>query len=217
MAPGSDGVMAPVRQFAERLLRGSRGSHAWDHTLRVCRLGRHIARIEGADLLVVTAAAYLHDIGRGPQDASRGKVCHARLGAVLAAPLVAALPLSVQRRENILHSIRSHRFRGDCPPQTLEARVLFDADKLDAIGAVGIARAYLFAGEIGARLHTGAVDVARTRAYSCEDTGYREYKLKLCRIRERMLTTAGRDLADQRHRFMEAFFDRFLLEYEGRG
>ncbi len=217
MVPASDELTAQVRQFAERHLRGTCGSHAWDHTLRVCRLGRHIGRIEGADPLVVTAAAYLHDIGRGPQDASHGKVCHARLGAELAAPLVASLPLSAPRRENILHSIRSHRFRGGCVPQTLEARVLFDADKLDAIGAVGIARAYLFAGEIGARLHNGAVDPARTRAYSREDTGYREYKLKLCRIRERMLTTAGRQLAEERHRFMEAFFDRFVLEYEGRG
>ncbi|MCG6906770.1 MAG: HD domain-containing protein [Desulfobacteraceae bacterium] len=213
----ADELSAVVRRFAEGHLRGTRGSHAWDHTLRVCRLGARIARLEGADLLVVTAAAYLHDIGRGRQDASCGRLCHALLGAELAAPLVARLPLSAVRRTNILHSIRAHRFRGDCRPRTLEARVLFDADKLDAIGAVGIARAYLFAGEIGARLHNGAADIARTRAYSREDTGYREYRLKLCRIRERMLTAAGRQLAEERHRFMEAFFDRFLLEYEGRG
>jgi uncharacterized protein len=213
----ADEVTAAVRRFAQRHLRGNRGSHAWDHTLRVYRLGGRIARLEGADLLVVNVAAYLHDIGRGRQDASRGRVCHALLGAELAAPLVARLPLSAARRENILHSIRAHRFRGDRPPRTLEARVLFDADKLDAIGAVGIARAYLFAGEIGARLHNGGADIARTHAYSREDTGYREYRLKLCRIRERMLTDAGRQLAEERHRFMEGFFDRFILEYEGRG
>ncbi len=213
----ADELIAAVRRFARRHLRGTRGSHAWDHTLRVFRLGGRIASMEGADVLVVQMAAYLHDIGRGPQDASRGRVCHALLGAELAAPLVAGLPLSAARRENILHSIRAHRFRGDRPPRTLEARVLFDADKLDAIGAVGIARAYLFAGEIGARLHNGTGDIARTRAYSREDTGYREYRLKLCRIRERMLTGAGRRLAEERHRFMETFFERFLLEYEGRG
>ena len=210
-------LSAEVRRFAERHLQGTRGSHAWDHTLRVCRLGGRIACMESADALVVLLAAYLHDIGRGRQDASRGRVCHALLGAQLAAPLVARLPLSGAQRENILHSIRTHRFRGDCRPRTLEARVLFDADKLDAIGAVGIARAYLFAGEIGARLHNGEADIARTRAYSREDTGYREYRLKLCRIRERMLTSAGRQLAEERHRFMEVFFNRFLLEYEGRG
>jgi uncharacterized protein len=212
-----DGLQEQVRRFAERHFRGARGSHAWDHTLRVCRLGRHIGRIEGADHPVVLISAYLHDIGRWRQDASRGKVCHAWFGAELATPFVKTLPLSGQRRENILHCIRSHRFRGHCAPQTLEARVLFDADKLDAIGAVGIARAYLFAGEIGARLHDGVVDPARTRAYSRQDTGYREYKLKLCRIRERMLTGAGRRLAEERHRFMEAFYERFLLEYEGKG
>ena len=214
---GADGLDQQVRQFAQRHFHGARGSHAWDHTLRVCRLGEHIGRIEGADSLVVLTAAYLHDIGRERQDASRGKLCHARLGAELAAPFVETLPLSAPRRENILHCIRSHRFRGDCVPGTLEARVLFDADKLDAIGAVGIARAYLFAGEIGARLHAGGVDPAGTRAYSRDDTGYREYRLKLCRIRERMLTRAGQHLAEERHRFMAAFFERFLLEYEGRG
>jgi uncharacterized protein len=118
--------------------------------------------------------------------------------------------------QSVIHCIRTHRFRGDAPPKTLEARVLFDADKLDAIGAVGVARAFLFAGELGARLHSPEVDVADEPAYSINDTGYREYIVKLSKIRDRILTPTGRRLANERHRFMVDFFDRFLEEVDGR-
>ncbi len=202
-------------RFAESCFAGSRGSHAWDHTQRVCRLCERIGRAEGADLTVLRSAAFLHDIGRMAQDESAGVVCHAERGEQMARPVVRDLALSPARRENILHCIRSHRFRGGHSPQTLEARVLFDADKLDAIGAVGVARAFLFAGEVGARLHTPDLQPEQTQPYSENDTGYREFRLKLCRVREQMLTAEGRRLADERHRFMAEFFDRFLAEYEG--
>ena len=166
-------------------------------------------------MAVVRSAAFLHDIGRMAQDESAGVICHAERGEWMARPLVDTFALSPARRENILHCIRSHRFRGEHPPRTIEARVLFDADKLDAIGAVGVARAFLFAGEVGARLHTPGVRPEETQPYSENDTGYREFRLKLSRIRERMLTAEGRRLAEERHRFMERFFERFLEEYEG--
>jgi uncharacterized protein len=194
----------------------ARGSHAWDHTLRVVRLCEHIGSVEGADMTVLRIAAYLHDIGRSAQDAANGGICHAEHGADLAATLLESLPLNAERRANILHCIRSHRFRGDRRPESLEARILFDADKLDAIGAVGVARAYLFAGELGARLHCPEKTVAQTRAYGREDTGYREYIVKLQHIRRRMLTAEGRRLAEERHKFMTRFFERFLEEIDGR-
>jgi len=112
--------------------------------------------------------------------------------------------------------VRSHRFRGNDEPKTLEAKVLFDADKLDSIGAVGIARAFLFAGEVGAKLHNPDIRVENTLPYSKDDTGYREFKLKLSRIKDRILTTEGRKLAKERHEFMETFFKRFIEEYEGK-
>jgi uncharacterized protein len=165
---------------------------------------------------VLRAAALLHDIGRSHQDASAGAVCHAEKGAELAAPIVARLPLTADRRANILHCIRSHRFRGDQTPRTAEARILFDADKLDAIGAVGVARTFLFAGEIGARLHNAQARPENTLPYSEDDTGYREFKLKLCKIHDRVLTAEGRRLARERHAFMEMFFERLLEEHEGK-
>lgn len=204
-----------IRERARNHFSQARGSHDWDHSLRVHRLCRHIGIAEGADLLVVEVAAYLHDIGRVDQDRSNGKLCHAEKGAVMARELLAHTPLCTNRLENIIHCIAAHRFRRGDAPRTLEAKVLFDADKLDAIGAVGVARAFLFAGELGARLHSPEIDVAQAPAYSVNDTGYREYVVKLSKIRDRVLTATGRQLADARHQFMTVFFNRFLEEYKG--
>lgn len=209
-------MIETVKNHAEKLFKGARGSHDWEHTLRVARLCRRIGAVEGADMDVLMAAAYLHDIGRCYQDVSNGKVCHAEKGAQMARPIVAALPLLPAQKENILHAVGAHRFRGTRPPETLEAKVLFDADKLDAIGAVGVARAFLFAGEVGARLHNPDMNVAEARPYSIDDTGYREFKVKLSKIKDRIMTPEGRKLAEARHEFLLKFFGRFLSEYEGK-
>jgi uncharacterized protein len=209
-------ALAQVVAFAQRCFDKATGSHDWDHTLRVLRLCEMMGPAENADMDVLRIAAYLHDIGRDLQDASNGTICHAERGAQIAGPMVAALPLSKKQKQNIIHCIRSHRFRNDHTPGTTEARVLFDADKLDAIGAVGVARAFLFAGEVGARLHNPDLDAENTRPYSIDDTGFREFKVKLCKIKDRMLTAEGRKWARQRHAFMDDFFNRFLAEHEGK-
>ena len=204
-----------IKVIAEKMFTAAKGSHDWEHTLRVFRLCRRIGNIEGADMDVLLIAACLHDIGRCYQDASSGRICHAEKGAELAEPLIQPLPLSQKRKQNILHCIRSHRFRGNGTPGTIEARVLFDADKLDAIGAVGVGRAFLFAGEVGARLHNSQENIDDTQPYSKEDTGYREYRVKLSKIKDRILTDEGKRLAADRDAYMVSFFNRFLSEYEG--
>ncbi len=212
-----EGLVTEVKEIAAGFFARCRGSHDWDHTLRVLRLCERIAAAELADPQVVRVSALLHDIGRSDQDDANGNLCHARQGARMAMPIVAKLPFSDDQKQNILHCIATHRFRGESVPDTVEARVLFDADKLDAIGAVGVARAFLFAGEVGARLHNPDARIEETLPYTTDDTGYREYRVKLCRIKDRMLTATGRKLAEQRHQFMEEFFERFLQEYDGKG
>jgi uncharacterized protein len=205
-----------IRKIAEDLFKNAHGSHNWEHTLRVVRLCEQIGSREGADMPVLKIAAYLHDIGRCEQDSSNGTICHARLGSQMTRPIIKDLTLTDAQKNNIIHCVRAHRFRTDETPETLEAMVLFDADKIDAIGAIGVARAYLFAGENGARLHNPLVRVEDTLPYSKEDTGYREFKLKLSKIKDRMLTIEGRRRAAGRHDFMNAFFQRFLDEHLGR-
>jgi uncharacterized protein len=205
-----------IIEYAKTSFAAARGSHDWDHTERVYRLCMHIGRAEAADLEVLTVAAFLHDVGRSYEDESKGTICHAEKGAEIAKALLVNYPLSDEKKQNIVHCIGSHRFRGNNAPETLEAKTLFDADKLDSIGAIGIGRAFLFAGEVGAKLHNPRADLHNTRPYTEEDTGYREFKLKLSKIKDRMLTAEGKRLAEERHAFMERFFERLQQEYEGK-
>lgn len=208
-------MIEEIMAFAMKSFTNAPGSHDWQHVERVRNLCMHIGEVEGADKQALEVAAYLHDVGRPYQDASKGKVCHAKKGAEMAGALLDKYPLSKEQRANIIHCILTHRFRSCHAPETLEAKILFDADKIDAIGAIGVGRAFLFAGEVGATLHNPFLEPESTEAYTKEDTGYREFKLKLSRIKDRMLTDEGRRIALQRHVFMENFFKRFLEEYKG--
>ncbi len=208
-------LVSRIREEAGAYFRSARGSHDWDHTERVYRLCLRIGRKEKADLGVLKLAAILHDIGREEEDRSHGRICHGRSGAALARGILERHGCDAATVKAVAHCIRTHRFRKGGAPRTLEARVLFDADKLDSIGAVGVGRAFLFAGEIGARLHDKTIEVGKTKPYTREDTAYREYLVKLSRVRDRMTTREGRRLAAGRHRFMAAFFARLNKETDG--
>jgi uncharacterized protein len=204
-----------VRKESQAFFRTARGSHDWDHTERVYRLCLRIGRKERADLDVLKLAALLHDVGREEEDRSGGRTCHAARGALLARKILEKQGIDGDAIRRVVRAIETHRFRGKAVPETLEAKILFDADKLDSIGAVGIGRAFLFAGEVGARLHDPGIDVRKTRPYSREDTAYREFLVKLSRITERMFTAEGKRIARERRRFMAGFFDRLNKETAG--
>jgi len=191
------------------------GCHGPDHTERVYNLCLHIGRLMQARLDILSAAALLHDIGRRHETLSQGRICHAEKGAELSRTILAGLDFPAEMQEEILHCIEAHRYRTDKIPQSLEARILFDADKLDSIGAIGIGRAFLFAGQVGARLHNQGVDIEKTSSYSTEDTAYREFLVKLRTVKDKMLTPEGRRLAAERHEFMELFFKRLEKEIHG--
>ncbi len=190
-------------------------SHRWDHVIRVERLAERIALEEGANLEVVKVAALLHDIGRKKETETKGKVCHAEYGAKLAERILKKEGFSEEFASRVIKAIKRHRFRGKTPPETLEEKVVFDADKIDSLGAVGIARAFLFAGEIGARLHNSEVLLEETKPYTIEDTAWREYKLKLSKIKDRLLTRTGKKIAKKRTKFMQRFFEELNAEVEG--
>lgn len=208
-------IINDARIYSMACADGALGSHDWEHTRRVHALCLRIGRKEGADLVVLELASYLHDVGRSAQDQAKGEICHAELGAAMALDFLKGRLPAGDLLDNVIHCVRTHRFRGNSRPESLEARVLFDADKLDAIGAVGIGRAFQFAGEVGATLHNPLADLDKTSSYTREDTAYREYRIKLSKIRERMLTREGRRLAEERHAFMELFFERLLEEVAG--
>lgn len=204
-------------EFARTLYDNDDPVHDFDHVLRVLTLARRIAQAEGADRAVVETAALLHDIHRVTQDAAgaAAEVDHALLAADQARDILAALEPAPAPAfiDAVAHAIAAHRFRSAIEPQTLEAKCVFDADKLDAIGAIGVARAYAYGGLTGQKLW-GEVPPG----YPGGGTGHtprHEFSYKLSRIIERMQTETGRAIARERHAFMAAFFAR--LEREVRG
>lgn len=208
-------LIEQIKEEAKDFFSNARGSHDWEHTERVYNFCMHIGKKESADIEVLKLAAILHDIGRKDQDESNGRICHAEKGAILARELLEKHNLSREKIDKIIHCIECHRFRGNKIPQTKEAKVLFDADHLDQIGAVGVGRTFLFAGEIGAKLHNKDVDIEKTKPYTKEDTAFREFMLKLRKIKDRMFTQEGKRIAKERHRFMVNFFDRLNKEVDG--
>jgi uncharacterized protein len=204
-----------VKREAEKILKKGKGSHDLEHTERVLKLAVRIGKKEKADLEIIRLAAALHDIARSIEDKSGGKTDHALRGAKMAARILKKHGYPARKIPAVCHCIKAHRFRGALRPRTLEAKCLFDADKLDSIGAVGIGRAFLFAGEVGAKLHNKGVDLSKTKPYTREDTAYREFIVKLRHVRERVTTKEGRRLAKGRHLYMCGFFNRIDKEVDG--
>lgn len=216
----SQAIIKKVEKEAREFFVGASGCHDWTHVERVCNLALNIGRKEKADLSVLTLACLLHDIGRKEEMASRGKFCHAEKGAEIAGQLLQKYNLDQNVVDNICHCIISHRYRNNNIPKTIEAKVLFDADKLDSIGAVGVGRDFLFAGYLRHALYTGnekrLVKLKRDKSYTIDDTAIMEYEFKLKHIKNKILTKTGKKIAKERHNFMVAYFKRFWQEVQGR-
>jgi len=206
-------------ETARRYYTDHDSAHGFDHVLRVLRLAERIGEREGADLGIVRAAALLHDVGRAEE--LRSGVCHAQYSASVARDVLRAYP--AMRVEAVAQAIAEHRFRGEKGPSNLEARVLYDADKLDAIGAIGVARAYAIAGVRRQRLWAAVSPAYAERPPQAgredlgaeEHTPVHEYLFKLAKLRERMYTATGRQLAEGRHAYMVGYFDRLEREVNG--
>ncbi|MGB9871659.1 MAG: HD domain-containing protein [Anaerolineae bacterium] len=196
---------------ARQYYQGHENSHDFDHVLRVLALAERIARAEGGDLEVVRAAALLHDIGRAEEEVTGED--HATIGAARARQILAGHP--PEKVEAVVAAIASHRFRSGPPPETPEARALFDADKLDAMGAIGVARAFARAGSRGQRLWVPPDIAAAQGDGTPEHTPVHEFVVKLSRLPETMTTATGRALAEERHAFMMEFFTRLEAEVRG--
>lgn len=202
-----------IIEYMENVLWNSGSSHDIDHTLRVRDLCMKIWKAEWADLEILEIAALLHDIWRPKEFETKWEICHAEYWAQLAKNFLQDLWLEQDKVDSVVYCISTHRFRKGNVPETLEAKILFDADKLDCIWAVGIGRAFMYAWEIWSKLHNDKwVDVENTPEYSKDDTAYREYIVKLSKIKDKMFTETWKKLAEKRHKLMENFFDELLEE-----
>jgi uncharacterized protein len=211
-------MIAPIAiEAARSLYAGGGTSHDFDHVLRVTALAERIALAEGADPVIVRTAALLHDIAE-----SSGRADHQQRGAAMAREILADQPPVFI--DAVAHAIEAHRFRTAPAPRTLEAQAVFDADKLDITGAIGVARAFAYAGEHGNALWRvpwrEIVDapgdaISQPKALGAAYTPSHEFVYKLDRITGRLYTATARAIAAERETFLRAFFDRLDLEVVG--
>ena len=190
--------------------------HGFGHIERVYRLCRKIGEAEGADIVVLLAAALLHDAqGSHPGENSRDD--HHLRSADFAGDVLAGLGWSQDRIEAVQHCIRAHRYRKEDIPGSLEAKVLFDADKLDVIGAVGVVRALAYAFQVGTPAFAQPSEHFLANWVTLEGeqhSAYHEYLFKLKNISSRLLTTTARAIARERQTFLNRFFEKLAEEMQ---
>lgn len=215
--------MFPTIEEARRWYKPDDPVHGFDHVLRVLRLALSIGGEMGADLEVLHAAALLHDaVGADPSDQSGkgSRSSHEEDSAGFARTVLQGEGWTEEKIGRVLDCIRAHRYRGGEAPKSLEAQILFDADKLDVNGAFGAARTLGYAIQAGqpyyerpsARfLETGETEPGEAHS------AYHEYLFKLRCVRERLHTPAARRLAQRRHEVLTIFFEQLAAEAEGSG
>lgn len=192
--------------------------HDFEHVLRVYRMAERLAEAEGADLEILRAAVLLHDAeGATPGEESRADHHHA--SAEFAAQVLATEGWEVKRIAAVQHCIRGHRYRGTETPQTLEAKILFDADKLDVLGAIGVARVIGYATlahmpwyEEPSRQFLETGREIEGEAHSA----YHEHLFKLRKVRDRMFTASARAIAEERLQYLDDYFERLIDEWNGK-
>jgi len=191
--------------------------HAFDHVLRVLALAERIGQAEGADLEILRAAVLLHDVSSSFP--AGGRTGHHRSSAEFAREVLQQESWPQDRIAAVMHCIRAHRFRDRSePPATLEAQILFEADKLDVLGAIGAARTIGYAALDGQPAY--AEPSERFRATGEEEPGephsaYHEFLFKLSRVKDLMQTPTAKALAESRHAYLAEFFERLEAEVRG--
>ena len=178
----------------KELENSSKGAHRLDHTKRVYSLAMQIGEGLQVSKKVIQAAALLHDVGR-PKETDTG-VSHSILSGEMSKPLLQELRYTETEIEQIIDAIRTHRFSEGMEPTSLEGKILSDADKLDAIGAVGIYRA-----------------IAQAESQGKGLIGFLHHAdEKLLNLKDLMFTTKGKILAMRRHEVLQRFVDELRDE-----
>ncbi|MEM2958696.1 MAG: HD domain-containing protein [Candidatus Freyarchaeota archaeon] len=185
-----------IMDAVKKYLRGE-GGHDYEHTLRVYNLCMKLAKLEGGEVEVLKAASLLHDIAR-PLELTSG-VSHAIKSAEIAEQILRQTDFPEIKIEKVCRIIRTHRFTEGIEARELEEKILRDADRLDAMGAIGIARAFMFGGKNGRSL---------------EET-IKHFREKLLVLKEKMYTNNAKKISIGRHEFMEQFLDRLQKEVLG--
>ncbi len=208
-------AFAPHATLAEALIphatEGDDGSHDIAHILRVFRNAMRIHAAEGGDGRVLAAAVLLHDCVAVEKN-SPLRAQASRLAAEKASQVLADLGWNEGDRAAVAHAVTAHSFSANIPPETLEAKILQDADRLDAIGMVGAARCFYIAGRMGSGLYDPADPLATNRPLDDKSFAIDHFETKLFKLADGFQTEAGRALAQERHTRLKTVLDLFLDE-----
>jgi uncharacterized protein len=210
-----------LRQTADHvrsLLDGDSSGHDWWHIERVRAAALQIGRDEGADLFIVELAALLHDVAdwkfHGGDDTAGPQAARAWL---------AGLAVDDETIEHVAEIVATLSFKGagvPTPMRTVEGQVVQDADRLDALGAVGIARTFAYGGHAGQAMHDPELAPNAHQSFaqykSQRTTSINHFHEKLLLLKDRMNTATGRRLAEGRHAYMLQFLEQFDNEWHGR-
>ncbi len=192
--------------------------HGFDHVLRVMRSAEEIGEELGADLEVLRAAALLHDAAGADPRENRAE--HENASAEFAQKVLGEEGWSEERVQAVTECIVSHRYRGKQKPESLEAKILFDSDKLDVIGAFGVARTLGYAMQAGQPTFAEPSDQFMETGQTIPGephSAYHEYLFKLRNVKDRLHTDPARRLAAERERVLVSFFEQLAAEARGEG
>ena len=190
------------------------GSHAFDHTERVYNLALKIGKKEKADLDVVRAAALLHDIARLKEDNKEIK-CHAEHGAEMAEKILKEMKFPEDKIKQVVYAIKIHRHSKGIKAETKEAKILQDADRLDALGAITIGRMFSTGGELNMPLYNPKIRFNK-KTKSFYNSVLHGFYSKIFKITPNSFNTPeARKIAKERYEFVKLFVDRFLKEWNG--
>jgi uncharacterized protein len=193
----------------------SDSAHDLAHLDRVWANARTIARGEAeVSMRVLLAGAYLHDLVNLPKDAANRDQA-SRMSAERALPILEDLGFDPAERAAAAHAIEAHSFSAGIAPQSPEARILRDADRLDALGAIGIARVFAVSGSLGRPLYDPEDPFARARALDDRRFALDHFAVKLLRLEEDMLTPGGKEMARARTDVLRRFLADLTDEIAG--
>ena len=192
---------------------GDDGAHDLNHLGRVWHAARQLlASYPQADALVVMVACYLHDLVNLPKNHPERHLA-SRQAAALASTRLAAAGFDAARLPAVAHAIEAHSFSANIAPQTLEAQIVQDADRLDALGAVGLARLFYTAGRMNSALAASDDVLAVQRPLDDRAYALDHIAVKLATLPATMQTAAGRELAEARLQWLYQFRDVFVAEW----
>ena len=210
-------IIKQTEAHVRRLLAGDSSGHDWFHVERVRRVALTIGCEEGADPLVVELAALLHDVADwkfAGGDHTAGPRAAREWLSQQGAP-----PALIERVCSIVGGLSFKGAGVPTPMATLEGKVVQDADRLDALGAIGIARTFAYGAHKGQPLHDPAISPQPHDSFDAYKRGggttINHFHEKLLLLADRMNTPTGRRLARERQRYMQAFLDKFQAEWEG--